>query len=142
MFVLSEATTDPVRSARTSLPRTAFRWGAVAFGLHSPLLLLLAPSAFLYHGEGFILSGPDASHAQRMLDAPVHGLVYEVVNHRLPRSVQTWVFEHTSTIDEASLLFSTIGYFVVGGAFYFLLGAVFGTSIWSARFMRARRRAA
>lgn len=129
------------RSART-LPGTAFRWGAVAFGLHSALLVLLAPSAFLYYGEGFILSGPDASHVQRLLDAPVHGLVYEVVNYRLPRSVHTWVFEHTSTLDEASLLFSTVGYFVVGGAFYFLLGALGGTLIWSARFMLARRRAA
>lgn len=75
----------------TRMRSSIFRWAAICFGLHSAILLLIAPSAFLYYGEGFILSGSQASHAHRLLDAPVHAVVYDVINYRVPHRVHWWL---------------------------------------------------
>jgi hypothetical protein len=109
------------------MTRTAFRWGIVFVAVHTALLVLLAPSAFLYYGEGFLLSSPNASGLQKILDTPAHGLVYDIVNYRLPPNVHAWVMRRTSSLDEASLVYSFTAYSIIGGAFYFIVGSVAGT---------------
>jgi hypothetical protein len=121
-----------------SLLRTFVRWAWIAFFVHSAVLVLLAPSAFMYDGEGFVLSGPAASRWQRVMDGPVRDVVYDVVNYRLSRGAHDWVFAHSTSLDEATLWYCIPSYLVIGGAFYALLGGVAGLTATFVRRLRRR----
>ena len=109
--------------------RRMLRWGSGFFAVHSAILILIAPSAFLYYGEGFILSRNQAFIAHRLLDGAVVNVVYDIANYRIPHEVHWWLAEHFSSLDELSLFSQTILYLVVGGAFYFIIGACLGAVV-------------
>jgi hypothetical protein len=103
-----------------------FRWGAIFLGVHSAVLLLIAPSAFLYYGEGFLFSRSQAQMIQRILDGPVENLVYDFANNRIPPGVHWWLARRLSSLDEVTLFSQTVLYLILGGALYFGVGLCFG----------------
>lgn len=103
--------------------RRMVRWGVVAVVAHSTVLILIAPSAFMYYGEGFILTRPQAQIALRILDGAIEGVVYHIANYRIPPGVYWWLAERLPSLDEASLVAATVLHLLVGGVFYFVIGA-------------------
>lgn len=103
--------------------RRILRWGVFALVAHSAVLILIAPSAFLYYGEGFILTRAQAHVAHRILDGAIEGLVYDIANYRIPHGVYWWLAQRLPSLDEVTLVSHTVLYLLVGGAFYFAIGA-------------------
>jgi hypothetical protein len=103
-----------------------FRWGTVFLAVHSAVLLLIAPSAFLYYGEGFLFSRNQARTIHQILDGPVENLVYDFANFHIPPRVYGWLAKRLSSLDEVSLLGQTVLYLIFGGALYFGAGLCFG----------------
>ena len=114
------------------------RWGSMALAAHSAILVLIAPSAFMYFGEGFILTGPQAHIVHRLMDGAVEGLVYDIANYRIPHGVYWWLADRLGSLDEVTLITQTALYLIVGGAFYFLLGAGLGAAVALPKLLRKR----
>ncbi|MEA2879356.1 MAG: hypothetical protein QOF14_4552 [Hyphomicrobiales bacterium] len=123
---------------QVGLGRRVFRWGAIFLGVHSIVLLLIAPSAFLYYGEGFLFSRNQAQMIQRIIDGPVENLVYDFANNRIPPGVYGWLARRISSLDEVTLLGQTVLYLIFGGALYFGLGLCFGGLVSLSKLHRHR----
>jgi hypothetical protein len=101
-------------------------WGIVFFAVHSAVLFLIAPSAFLYYGEGFLFSRNQARTIHHILDGPVEDLVYNFANFHVPPRVYWWLAQRLSSLDEVTLFGETVLYVIFGGALYFGAGLCFG----------------
>lgn len=119
--------------------RRMLRWGVIALAIHSVLLILIAPSAFMYYGDGFLLTKSQAHVAHRMLDGAIEGVVYDIANYRIPQGVYWWLAQRLPTLDEVTLVSQTVLYLAVGGALYFVMGACLAAMVSVPSMIRARR---
>jgi hypothetical protein len=114
------------------------RWGAIFLAVHSAVLVLIAPSAFLYYGEGFLFSRNQAQTIHQVLDGPVENLVYDFANFYIPHRVYWWLAQRLNSLEETTLLGQAVLYLIFGGALYFGAGLCFGGLVSLGKLRRHR----
>jgi hypothetical protein len=114
------------------------RWGVILLGVHSAIVVLIAPSVFLYYGEGFLFSRNQAQTIHQILDGPVEKLVYDFANFHVHPRVYWWLAQRLNSLDETVLLEQTVLYLIFGGALYFGAGLCFGGLLSLGKLRRRR----